>query len=363
MIDLSRRRFVVAAATASLAGCSGVASTTGDPGDTGNTSAGSAPVPTAAERLPLPMEPAQLREEARSGGPPKDGIPSVDDPSFTDPGGIDFLNPGDPVFGVVRDGAVKAYPQKILVHHEIVNDELGGTNVAVTYCPLTGTVLGFERGETTFGVSGRLINNNLVMYDRASETWWPQILGTSIPGPWNEDPPIESLSEFGLVWTTWKQWQAAHPDTLVMTTDTGAARNYGSDPYGGYNPPSGYYADGDPLFPVTNSDDRFGNKEVVLGARTPTGATAVHKETLLSEGIMSTTLGGTDAIAVSDPELDTGYVYLNPENRAFALEDGEVTAEDETVYAPNELPLTRVHTFDSMWFAWAAYYPDTNVSS
>jgi hypothetical protein len=363
MIDLSRRRFVVAAATASLAGCSGVASTTGDPGDSGSTSTGSVPVPTVPERLPLPMEPAQLREEARSGGPPKDGIPSVDSPSFAEPAAIDFLEPGDPVFGVVRDGAVKAYPQKVLVHHEIVNDELGGTNVAVTYCPLTGTVLGFERGETTFGVSGRLINNNLVMYDRASETWWPQILGTSIPGPWNEDPPIESLTEFGLVWTTWEQWQAAHPDTLVMTTETGSARNYGSDPYGGYNPLSGYYADGDPLFPVTNSDDRFGKKEVVLGARTPAGATAVHKETLLEEGIVTTTLGGTDALSVSDPELDTGYVYLNPEQREFALEDGEVTAGDGTVYAPNELPLTRVHTFDSMWFAWAAYYPDTNVYS
>lgn len=116
------------------------------------------------------MSPSDLRSEARSGGPPKNGISSIDEPQFLTPAEVDYLDPGDPVFGVARNGVAKAYPQEILVQHEIVNDVLDGDPVTVSYCPLTGTVQGFERSETTFGVLGRLINNNLVTFDRATET-------------------------------------------------------------------------------------------------------------------------------------------------------------------------------------------------
>ncbi|WP_436927063.1 DUF3179 domain-containing protein [Halosimplex amylolyticum] len=317
-------------------------------------------VPTADETLPLPASPADLTSEARSGGPSRDGIPSIDEPSFVDVDDASFLSAGDPVFGVARGDTVKAYPQSILVHHEIVNDTVDGTSVAVTYCPLTGTVQGFERGDTTFGVSGRLINNNLVMYDRASETWWPQILATSVPGPWNEDPPTASLREFRLVWTTWEAWRGRYPGTRVLSTDTGHARNYGSDPYGSYDPKGGYYANGSTLFPKLNEDDRYEPKRVFMGARTPDGAVAFEKESLLSAGTMAGELAGAPIVAVADPRLATGYVYLNPDERAFALEDGRVRGGGET-YAPDELPLTRVHAFDAMWFAWSGYYPDTNV--
>jgi len=270
MGTLSRRRFLVAATgLAALAGCSsqaipGQGSTDQDstPTDTATDTAstGSGAVPTAAGTLPLPMSPEELRQEAQSGGPPKDGIPSVDDPKFVDPSGADFLDPGDPVFGVVRNGDVKAYPQKVLVWHEIVNDTLGGDPVSVSYCPLTGTVQGFERGSTTFGVSGRLINNNLVMYDRATETWWPQIPATSVPGPWNADPPTESLQEFRLIWTTWEQWREHNPETKVLSTDTGFAKNYGNDLYGAYNPRSSYYANDNLLFPALEGPDTYDNK-------------------------------------------------------------------------------------------------------
>lgn len=206
----SRRQFLTAVGVTALTGCSRLDGTMNgdDPDSTTAAKSGAsladgpAAVPTAGEQLPIPMPPDRLRGHARSGGPPKDGIPSVDDPEFIAPGDTDFLEPGDPVFGVAREGVAKAYPQKILVHHEIVNDDLAGTPVAVTYCPLTGTVLGFERADTTFVVSSRLINNNLVMYDRATETWWPQILATSIPGAWNDDPAVRSPREFRLIWTT-----------------------------------------------------------------------------------------------------------------------------------------------------------------
>jgi len=307
------------------------------------------------------MEPAELRQQARSGGPPKDGIPSIDDPTFAAAGDVEYLDPGDPVFGVARDGVGKAYPQKILAQHEIVNDELAGTNVAVTYCPLTGTVQGFERGETTFGVSGRLINANLVMYDRATEAWWPQILATAIPGPWNENPEIRSLREFRLVWTTWERWRAHQPETRVLSTDTGHSRNYQNDPYGSYNPTGGYYESDSLLFPALNESDRFPKKTVVLGARTADGAVAFPKDALRSNRTMTGVLGATPVLAVFDPRLETGYVYLNPEEQAYEPDGETVVGPDGTTYAPDELPLARVHTFDAMWFAWGGYYPDTNV--
>jgi len=391
MTAFTRRRFLAAASAAcagGVAGCAvpgsgaggdggyGSAGSSGDDtpstGDSGSGGGETAPptatrlqdpteaLPTADRTLPLPMSPVDLTGEAQSGGPSKDGIPSIDDPKFVDAGDVDFLAPGDPVFGVARGDTVKAYPQKILVSHEITNDTIDGTPVAVTYCPLTGTVQGFERGETTLGVSGRLINNNLVMYDRATETWWPQVPATAVPGPWNEDPPTASLREFRLVWTTWLEWKEQYPDTRVLSTDTGYARNYARDPYGSYNPREGYYANANTLFPALNEDDRYQAKRVFMGARTPDGAVAFDKNALLDAGTMTGKLDGTPVVAVADPRLTTGYVHLNPDDRAFSLDGTEVQGEDGT-YAPDDLPLTRVHTFDAMWFAWSGYYPETNV--
>ena len=368
-MSITRRQFVAASGLAALTGLAGCAAAA-DPelggGANGNANAGgSTPVtngaaPLADRTLPLPMTPEELRSKARSGGPPKDGIPSIDDPSFVGADGVDFLDPGDPVFGVARDGVVKAYPQKILAQHEIVNDNLGDLPVAVTYCPLTGTAQGFERGGTTFGVSGRLINNNLVMYDRDTEAWWPQILATSIPGPWNGEPGTSSLREFRLVWTTWAQWRALHPNTKVLSTDTGFAKNYGRDPYGSYNPVGGYYSNENTLFETLSQDDRFSKKRVFMGARTPDGAVAFDKAALLEDRIMSGELGGTPLVAIADRRLDTGYVYLNPDELSVTV-DGDAVVVDGETYEPDALPLAGIHTFDAMWFAWHGYYPDTNV--
>jgi hypothetical protein len=242
---VARRGFLAAVGAASLAGCIGRdgdgsgGGSTGDD-DASGTPASAAPPPTADRSLPLPFPPADLGDMAVSGGPGKDGIPAIDDPSFEGAdAAAERLAPGDPVFGVVGETEVKAYPQAILVWHEIVNDAVDGQPVSVTYCPLTGTAMGFLRGETTFGVSGRLVNNNLIMYDRATETWWPQVLATAVPGPWNGSPETRSLREFRVVWTTWGRWRERHPGTLVLSRDTGHARNYDSDPYGSYSPRKG----------------------------------------------------------------------------------------------------------------------------
>ena len=355
MTRLTRRRTLASLASlgvAALAGC-----TEGGGADDGS----GATVPVVEDRLPLPMEPSNIRDAAVSGGPDKDGIPSIDDPSFISPSEVDFLADGDPVFGVVRDGVAKAYPQNILAQHEIVNDELAGDPVSVTYCPLTGTVLGFDRGGTTFGVSGRLVNDNLIMYDRATETWWPQILATAVPGPWNTEPAVRSLREFRLVWTTWDRWRGQHPNTQVLSQDTGSPRNYARDPYGDYNPRDGYYAGGAPLFPPLREDDRYGPKQVVMGARAPEGAVAFLKDGLREAGLLTGQLGDVPVLAAHDPRYDTGYVYRNPDEATYEPVDGGVRGPTGDTHSPDQLPLDRVHTFDAMWFAWAGFYPETNV--
>ncbi|WP_158057619.1 DUF3179 domain-containing protein [Halorussus halophilus] len=362
------RRSLLLAAGVSLAGCAGRSpgSVAGGQDDSAEstatrTTARGTPVsglPLATDSLPVEYEFEKLRNEVLSGGPPKDGIPSIDDPEFWTRAEADSeLDDRDVVFGLVRNGEVKAYPQKILVWHEIANDVVGGEPVTVSYCPLTGTAMGFRRGETTFGVSGKLLNNNLVMYDRETDSRWPQILGTAISGEFEG----QSLQEFRLVWTRWADWKATHPDTKVLNEETGSLRNYGQDPYGSYVPDrGGYYVRDSTLFPALATDDRFPAKHVVLGARTEDGRVAFDKSALSEQGVLQTKLGGNSYLAVYDPALDIGYVYRNGAEASVEVQDGEVTLDGET-HAPAELPLESLYAFDAMWFAWSGFYPSTAV--
>jgi hypothetical protein len=366
----SRRGFLAATGLAALAGCLGSRNRGRAPTDapTGSASPtasettaggrGGDAVPTASETLPVAYSVEELRQRTVSGGPPKDGIPSVDQPVFGSPAEADeWLAPADIVFGVARGGEVKAYPQRILVWHEIVNDTLDGDTVSVTYCPLTGTAMGFQRGSTTFGVSGRLVNSNLVMYDRATDSRWPQMLATAVEG----ELQGESLVEFPVTWTTWSAWKAVHPDTEVLTRDTGYARNYSRDPYGQYNPAQGYYTDDSTLFAPLDEDDRFRPKTVIVGARPPEGPLAFRKATVNDEGVVRETVGGASFLAVFDRELDAALVYRDDGSREFTYDDGRVTDAAGTAYAPTDLPLERVVAFDAMWFAWFGFYPGTVV--
>lgn len=276
-----------------------------------------------------------LADSAVSGGPGKDGIPSIDKPVFVLAADASFLSGDEPVFGLLRGGEARAYPQQVLVWHEIVNDTFGDERVAVTYCPLTGTVVGFtglpDRPDLTFGVSGRLVNSNLLMYDRETDSEWPQIIGTAISGEFYG----QQLRTFPLVWSSWRAWRDAHPDTRVLSTDTGALRSYGTDPYGSYPNDSGYYAGGGPIFDVRYTDNRLPPKDVVIGVRAGDQQVAIHKELIRREGSVRTTIGTTRVRADWDTDLDTARV--------------EVSGGDQ-------------HTvMDAMWFAWYAFYPNTEV--
>ncbi|MFP4590319.1 MAG: DUF3179 domain-containing protein [Halobacteriales archaeon] len=363
----SRRALLAAVGGVALAGCLGDDDASADDGGaTPTASRGATPEldpptpPDVADAPPLSKRPvhlahdrATLLENVVSGGVSRDGIPAIDDPRFAPADGVDLAD-GDPVFGLSHDGVARAYPQEILVWHEVVNDVIGDTPIAVTYCPLTGTAQAFHRGPTSFGVSGRLVNSNLVMYDRASDSWWPQVLATAIDGPLHG----QYLREERVSWTTWDRWRSAHPETEVLTDDTGYARRYGSDPYGTYNPRGGYYDNRKTLFPALSTDDRAHPKAVVVGARTAQGAVAFRKSALLEAGVLEGHLGDEAVVAVADGELATGHVYRNPDGRAVTP-DGDRVAVDGEAADPDDLPLERVLAIDAMWFAWAGFYPDT----
>jgi hypothetical protein len=179
-------------------------------------------------------------EEIVSGGPPKDGIPAVDHPTFVSVAEADgWLAPREPVVVVVAGGEAKAYPLQILIWHEIVNDVVGGRPVAVTYCPLCNTALAFDRrlGETVldFGTTGRLRYSDLVMYDRQTESWWQQATGEAIVGKL-ASRQLHFVSAPLLSWLTFR---SAYPDGLVLSRRTGFDRPYGETPYARYDEPRG----------------------------------------------------------------------------------------------------------------------------
>jgi len=318
--------------------------------------ANDAALPTRGRALHVPDDATRLRERVVSGGPGKDGIPSVDDPSFERVDEVgDRLLDDAPVFGVEIDGVAKAYPQYVLVWHEIANDVVGGVPIAMTYCPLTGTAMAFERGGVEFGVSGTLVNSNLVMYDRATDSRWPQVLATAIEG----EHEGSSLREHPTTWTTWSAWRDAHPNGLVLTEDTGSVRSYGRDPYGDYNPTRGYYDSGNFLFAPIRESDRMHPKRVVHGVRSEDGAFAIAENVLRSARVAAGRAGSLDVVTVYDAAVDAGVTYANPERATVERVDGGYRVDGADPVPATALPLERVPSFDAMFFAWYAFYPDS----
>ncbi len=174
-------------------------------------------------------------DEIFSGGPPKDGIPSIDEPQFQPVAEITDLPDQEPVIGLVVGGVAKAYPLRILIWHEIVNDSIGGVPVAVTFCPLCNAAVVFDRrldGRVLdFGTTGMLRYSDLVMYDRQTESWWQQFLGRAIVGELNgsELKILPSRLE------SWANFRARAPRGLVLVPSSGSYRAYGNNPYAGYD--------------------------------------------------------------------------------------------------------------------------------
>jgi hypothetical protein len=264
----------------------------------------------------------------QQGCPARDCIPSIDTPKYLSAEEAE-LSDDDIVVTLSYEGEYRAYPTRILDHHEIVNDTIAGTPLAITWCPLCGSAVGLHRqvGDevTEFGVSGVLYNSDLVLYDRATETLWDQIEAKGIVGPMTG----EQLRFIPVSMTQWGRWRQAHPDTLVLSEDTGFEEDYSVDHYAEYR-------DSTRLFmPVSNSDDRIHPKTVVYGFELESGSIAF------------------DAALLGD-ELSYSHETGGETWELLASDDGVVTLrgpDQESVYAPIRL----------FWFAWYTFHPQTEL--
>ncbi len=173
--------------------------------------------------------------EILSGGPPKDGIPALDNPAFVSVAEKSGLTPREPVITLEIEGAApRAYPIRYLTWHEIVNDEVAGIPVAVTFCPLCNSGITFDRrtdaGVLSFGVSGKLRNSDMVMYDRETESWWQQAVGQAIVGALTGT----ELATLPTWMESWERFATRNPDGVVMA-EPGFPRSYGTNPYTSYD--------------------------------------------------------------------------------------------------------------------------------
>ena len=306
-------------------------------------------------------------DKIKGGGPPKDGIPSIDNPVFATVLDSQFMSDSDTVIGLEINGQAKAYPLFILVWHEIVNDKVGGLPVSITYCPLCYTNQVFQRiidgQEVEFGTSGKLYNSNLLMYDRLTESYWSQALGLAVKGELT-GYQLE-LVPFDVI--TWGDWKALHPDTLVLTTDTGHLRSYATDPYGNY------YTEPQIMFPVEYNDDRMHPKEIIIGFNLDEIYKAYKQSDIESQIVINDSVGDTSIMLVS---------LFSENSRAFErMIDGEILDYEYTNGKLVDIQTNSEWNYDGLgisgqyegkqlerlpiepgfWFEWVAFHPQTLV--
>ena len=294
------------------------------------------------EKIPLPEEEYEIMvtpegvkyivdpEKIVGGGPPKDGIPSIDNPRFVSLGEADqWIEDFELVLAIIYKGVERVYPLQIMVWHEIVNDTIAGDPILITYCPLCGSGIAYERTidgeEVEWGTSGKLYNSNLVMYDRKTDSYWTQIDGLAIVG----ELTGTKLTPISIDTVTWRDWKKTHSDSEVLSQFTGFDRPYGHDPY------ASYYEHSFVFFPVEDEDDRIHPKTVIFGIEV-NGVYKAYKEDDLKElKMIEDTVGD---ISLRIERDDAGIVKVTN------LETGEEIVKER-----------------GFWFAWYAFHPETEL--
>lgn len=332
-------------------------------------------------------------DELLSGGPPRDGIPSIDNPQFISfDEANDWLADNEPVVSLEIDGDARAYPLQILTWHEIVNDTVGGEPVLVTFCPLCNAAIVFERtidGEAVeFGTSGLLRNSDLVMYDRATESLWQQFTGQALIG----DLAGRQLDFLPAPLISYANFKDAFPDGVILSRETGFNRAYGTNPYAGYDTyqhPLSF--DGDLVLFQGELDGRLLPAARVVAVSLPDAGldVAYPLEILAAQGVIHDAPGGVELAVFHLPgtssALDSSQIAEGRDVGATAVfsplvdgrkltftRDGEAFVDEETGSRWNivgravdgELAgaqLTPVVSADHFWFSWAAFRPETVI--
>jgi hypothetical protein len=276
------------------------------------------------------VHPDKIVKGIQSPGDVRDAIPSIDNPKFVTVDEADqWIQDNELVLAIIYKGVKKVYPLQIMTFHEIVNDRIAGDPVLITYCPLCGSGIAYERTidgeEVAWGTSGKLYNSNLVMYDRKTNSYWTQIGGRAIVG----ELTGKRLKPISIETVVWRDWKVAHHDSEVLSQDTGFIRSYGNDPYGSY------YEDSFVFFPVENRDDRIHPKTVIFGIEVG-GVFKAYKEDDLKElNSIEDTVGGVGVKIIRD---SAGVVKVTD------LDSGVAIVKER-----------------DFWFAWYAFHPDTEV--
>lgn len=320
--------------------------------------------------------------EILSGGPPPDGIPPIDTPSFESVVEADaWLDDRSPLIALEVGGAAKAYPLGILTRHEIANDEIAGMPVAVTFCPLCNAGIVFKRevqGEVLrFGVSGNLRNSDLIMWDHKTLSWWQQFTGEAIVG----EATGAQLEMIPAQLVAWQDFKTAHPNGWVLSSN---GRNYDVNPYTGYDSTSR------PFLFLGTPDDRLPATERVLGYFNGDIAKAYPLPLIAEEKIIEDNLDGQQVVIFFEPgqasaldqsvistskEVGSAAMFVavaNGQPLTFAYQDGMIvdqTGSEWDIFgqavsgelAGTQLEPVLSHTH--FWFAWAAFRPDTAIYS
>ena len=270
--------------------------------------------------------------EILQGGPPRDGIPSIDNPKFVG-GDKAKLADDDLILGLAVNNDARAYPIRILNWHEVVNDDFGGLPTAITYCPLCGSGVAFvaQQGgkRMQFGVSGLLYNSDVLLYDRQTESLWSQLLRRAVSGEFVG----ATLASLPIQHTTWGDWRRQYPDSRALSVDTGFSRDYRRDPYAGYDKEAAT------IFPTSpKAPPSLHSKEWVLGIAANGEAKAYPFSELKKHGekTFADRVGGRDIV-----------LHWNAKARAARMEAGD-----------NKPPPDATRAF---WFAWFAFHPQTKI--
>ena len=313
--------------------------------------------------------------EVRDGGPGKDGIPSVDAPVFSDVPDISFLNNNDLVIGYKVGNEIRAYPHPILDWHEIVNDGIAGKKFAITYCPLTGTGIAWNRKlngeETTFGVSGLLYNSNLIPYDRKTDSNWSQMRLECVNGEL-ANTSVETYPVFETSWATWKKM---FPGSKVMTRATGFNRAYGNYPYGAYRENEAL------IFGVTPDDSRLHRKERVLGIIIDGEAKTYRFKDFDDQNVnvLNDEYKSKKVVIVGSKADNYLMAFERVSSGGATLEFTAIQGEASVVMQDNEgnkynifgemvegnqdilAALPKLDSYIGYWFAWGAFYPNPSI--
>ena len=342
---------------------------------------------SALDNPDSPALPAPLidLDELISGGPPPDGIPSIDRPVFLRADSADFLKDKEPVLALEVDGEARAYPVQVLIWHEIVNDVVAGVPLAVTYCPLCNSALAFDRrlGERIleFGTSGKLYRSALVMYDRQTESLWSHFTGEAVAGTLTGS----RLDTYPVSTVSWAQFRDANPDGLVLSRDTGFDRDYGRNPYPGYDD-----VNTAPFLFRGETDGRLPAKTRIVGIEIDGDAVAIKLDDLARRGVVEVTVAGRpivvfhrpgtasalDAASVDDGvDVGTTGVFVarvDGTSTTFKARNGvfvdahtstawDVLGRATTGVSNAGAVLEPVVHVDTFWFAWAAFRPASRI--